>query len=581
MNMRDADVRTVIQWMSETTGRSFVVDPSVQGNITVLSSQPLSEEQAFDVFLQALNLNGFSAAIKGNTVSIVPSAKSSQNHSAVLDSFDGHSGGEKAVHVFEARSINAAAVATQLQPLLGEHGTLSHLPGTNTLLIADRIDNIRKVRSLIDRLDQRGQLDIDIISLKHSDAEQTERALRNLLGQQDKQELALAVDKRSNSLLVTGSEKIRQQVRGLVAQLDLNQTRDSRTEVVYLNFIAAEEMLPVLDSLHSADETGRTHTSVQAVMSSNALVLTASKPVLEQMKAVIADIDVERRQVHLEAVIVEVSDQLIDSLGVQWQTAFNGRDVEAATEFGLDQAERVVDANGNILSENSVLGQGFTLGYYRNGSLRGLLNALSQTDQANLLSTPSVVALDNEEAEILVGSNVPVVSGQQTSQASSTSDPFTTIERRDIGVSLKVTPQINEQGSITLDVLQQVESISNSTVASDLIFDKRSIKTKVLVADNEVLVLGGLTREDKREGVDRVPVLGYIPILGRLFQRSTDESVRSNLMVFVHPRILDKKAARSISREHYEGMREKQADQQTGKLSKQASPLLQDFDLDQ
>lgn len=581
MNMRDADVRTVIQWMSETTGRSFIVDPSVQGNITVLSSQSLNAEQAFDVFLQALNLNGFSASIKGNTVSIVPSAKSSQNHSAVLDSFEGHSGGEKAVHVFQARSISAAAVATQLQPLLGEHGTLSHLPGTNTLLIADRVDNIRKVRNLIDRLDQRGQLDIDIISLRHTDAEQTERALNNLLGQHDKQELALAIDQRSNSLLVSGSEQMRQQVRGLVAQLDQNQSRDSRTEVVYLSYINADEMLPVLDSLHGNDETSGTHISVQAVQSSNALVLTASNPILEQMKSVIAEIDVERRQVHLEAVIVEVSDQLIDSLGVQWQTAFNGRDVEAATEFGLDQVERVVDANGDVLSENSVLGRGFTLGYYRNGSLRGLLNALSQTDQANLLSTPSVVALDNEEAEILVGSNVPVVSGQQTSQASSTSDPFTTIERRDIGVSLQVTPQINEQGSITLDILQQVESISNSTVASDLIFDKRSIKTKVLVDNDEVLVLGGLTREDKREGVERVPVLGYIPILGRLFQRSTDESVRSNLMVFVHPRILDKQVARSLSRERYEDLRKKQVEQQNNTRGEQSSPLLENVNLDE
>lgn len=581
MNMRDADVRTVIQWMSETTGHSFIVDPSVQGNITVLSSQSLSAEQAFDVFLQALNLNGFSASIKGNTVSIVPSAKSSQNHSAVLDSFEGHSGGEKAVHVFQARSINAAAVATQLQPLLGEHGTLSHLQGTNTLLIADRVDNIRKVRSLIDRLDQRGQLDIDIITLRHTDAEQTERALQNLLGQSDKQDLALAIDQRSNSLLVSGSEQMRQQVRSLVTQLDRNQTRDSRTEVVYLSFINAEEMLPVLESMHSREEAGNAHTSVQAVISSNALVLTASNPILEQMKSVIADIDVERRQVHLEAVIVEVSDQLIDSLGVQWQTAFNGRDVEAASNFGLEQVERVVDANGDILSENSVLGRGFTLGYYRNGSLRGLLNALSQTDQANLLSTPSVVALDNEQAEILVGSNVPVISGQQTSQASSTNDPFTTIERRDIGVSLQVTPQINEQGTITLDILQQVESISNSTVASDLIFDKRSIKTKVLVDDDEVLVLGGLTREDKREGVERVPVLGYIPILGRLFQRSTDESVRSNLMVFVHPRILDKQTARSLSRERYDQLRKKQTEQKKTTLSKKASPLLENVNLDQ
>jgi len=576
MNMRDADIRTVIQWMAETTGKNFVVDPTVQGTITVLSSEPLAPEQAFKVFLQALAINGFSASTKNNMVSIVPAAKASNNHSAVLDSFAGRAGAEKAVHVFSTTNVDAALVATQLQALIGEHGSLSALPNTNTLLIADSIDNIKRIRQLVNRLDQRGQIDVDVIRLKYldsSDALRTLQALANTDENADKP--SLAADARSNSSLLSGTPSQRQRLRDLLGKLDQKQSERGTTEVVFVQYMDAAELVPILQSVTASNpgaaaEQGQA--SVEVSETANALILTASEPLLRDMKKVISEIDIERQQILLEAIIVEVNDDLVEKLGVQWNTSFTGDGVEAATNFSLGG----LPTDSGAL-DSSVLGEGFTLGYYRNGSLRALLSALDNSSDANLLSTPSVVALDNEQAEILVGSNVPIVSGRQTSAASGTDDPFTTIERHDIGVSLQITPQINQHGGILLDVLQKVESISNSAIAEDLIFDKRSIKTKVNIGDNEVLVLGGLTRQDTIQSVDRVPVLGYIPILGRLFESRTDQSVRSNLMVFIHPRILGKKETRSkISKERYDNIKEQATASEKAQL-----PLLENLDFNQ
>ncbi len=568
LNMRDADVRSVIDWMADVSGRHFIVDPSVQGQVTVLAKEPLSMNEAFEVFVRALELNGFSTNVKGNTVSIVPSARAADNHMAVLDSFAEHSDSEKAVHVFTTHSVNAATIVEQLQPLVGQHGTLAHFPSSNSVLIADRVDNIKRMRALIARLDQRGQVDVDVIPLRYLTAEAALASMQQLVSKEPAAlQPALATDQRSNSLLVSGSSELRSRVRTLLKSLDTEISQSGQTEVVFINYLNASELVPVLESVVSdAKQNAPTaaHASIQVSESVNALVLTAPEPELKTMKEVIAEIDVPRRQVLLEAIIVEVNDDLVQDLGVQWNTAFNGEGGEAATEFGLQ-------------APDSVLGRGFTLGYYRNGDLRALLNALSSTTAANLLSTPSIVAMDNEQAEILVGSNVPVISGQQTSSSSSTADPFTTLERHDIGVSLQITPQLNQQDSITLDILQKVENISTSNVAEDLIFDKRSIKTKVLVENDEVLVLGGLTRQDERQIVDKVPVLGYIPVLGRLFQRSTDETVRSNLMVFIHPRIIDKKAERvALSKQRYQAIRNQQL--AAGQSSQAESPLLENID---
>ncbi len=572
MNMRDAEVRTVIQWMAETTGKHFLVDPQVQGNISVIASEALSTDEAFQVFLKALEVAGFSAIEKGNSITVVPNAKASRANTAVLDSFSGHSSSERAVHVITLKNVAASDLAAQLRPLVSEASYLTALPGSNTLIIADQIDNIKRIKELVRRIDLQGSINVDVVKLKYASADDALQSLGKLMSNasdsraQTPTLLNVASDARTNSILVSGIASKRAQIRDLLRRIDKPLEKTANTKVVYLNYLQAVELVPILQgmsgSLQKDDKEvtiEKANISIQASESSNALVMTAPPPLLKEMEDVIKRIDVRRSQVLIEALIVEVNDDVADDIGVQWSTELNGKGVEAATNFDLADIRTTTDSQGNVIEENLVLGQGFTLGYFRNGNIRALLNAFESNDRANLLSTPSIVTLDNEEAEILVGSSVPFITGATTGAFAETENPFQTIERKDIGVSLKITPQINDDQSITLDILQEVENLTNSTVAQDLITNKRSIKTRVLIDDRETLVLGGLTKKDSTETISRVPVLGYIPILGKLFQRKNTTEVRNNLMVFIRPVILNKvDKSREVTRQRYDTIRAKQ-----------------------
>lgn len=571
MNMRDADVRAVIQWMAETTGRHFIVDPQVQGKISVIASDTLSSDEAFEVFLQALEVSGFSAIEKDTSITIVPNEKASKASTAVLDSFSGRSASERAVHVINLQNVTASELAAQLRPLIADHSYLSALADSNMLVIADQVDNIQRLKQLIRRVDLQGSINIDVVKLKHASADDALQALGKLMGDapgggDSPSLLNVASDARSNSILISGIPSKRAQIRDLLHRIDKPQEKTANTRVVYLNYLQAEELVPILQgmsgSLQKDDKEvaiAEANISIQASVSSNALVMTAPPPLLKDMEDVVKRIDVRRSQVLIEALIVEVNDDMARDIGVQWNTELDGKGVQAATDFGLAEVERVTDSAGNVIEENLALGQGFTLGYFRNGNIRALLNAFESNNKANLLSTPSIITLDNQEAEILVGSSVPFVTGETTGEFAETENPFRTIERKDIGVSLKITPQINDDQSITLDILQEVENLTNSTIAEDLITNKRSIKTRVLIDDRETLVLGGLIEKANTETISRVPVLGYIPILGKLFQRTSPTETRNNLMVFIHPIILNKvETGREITRQRYDAMRDKQ-----------------------
>ncbi|MGI9284639.1 MAG: type II secretion system secretin GspD [Pseudomonadales bacterium] len=572
MNMRDADVRTVIQWMAETTGKHFIIDPQVQGKISVVASETLSTDEAFQVFLKALEVSGFSAIEKGKSITVVPNAKSSKTNTAVLDSFSGRSSSERAVHVITLKNVTAADLAAQLRPLISDSSYLTALPASNTLIIADQVDNILRIKELVRRIDLQGSINIDVVKLKYASADDALQSLGKLMGNASGYDngapmlLNVASDARTNSILISGIPSKRAQIRDLLRRIDRPLEKTANTKVVYLNYLQAKELVPILEgmsgSLQKDDKEvtiAKATISIQASESSNALVMTAPPPLLKDMEDVIKRIDVRRSQVLIEALIVEVNDDVADDIGVQWNTELNGDGVEAATDFGLANIDRVTDSAGNVIEENLALGRGFTLGYFRNGDIRALLTAFESNTKANMLSTPSIITLDNQEAEILVGSSVPFITGETTGDFSETENPFRTIERKDIGVSLKITPQINNDQSITLDILQEVENLTDSTVAEDLITNKRSIKTRVLVDDRETLVLGGLTEKNNTEIISRVPVLGYIPILGKLFQRKGTEETRNNLMVFIHPVILNKvDKAKEVTRQRYDSIRDKQ-----------------------
>jgi general secretion pathway protein D len=569
INMRDADIRALIQWIAEQTRRQIVIDPRVQGKVTIFAEQPVTVSQAYQIFLATLQTQGFTAAETDGVLKIFPQPLAKNGPRELITEPAELVANGQVMHVVSLQNVLAPATAELIRPLLSSTGYTAPLGASNSLLIADDTSTVSQLVELAQRLDSDGSLDVDVIRLTHANARDIAQVLAPLAKSDATSgtaaPLGISAEERSNTVLLAGDPASRRRARQLVQQLDQPISSAAFTRVVFLNYLTADELLPVLRSTTataqkdakevSISESG---VSIEASKSANALVLTGPSELLDRMQETIAKLDTRRRQVLVQALIVEVNQDAADSLGVQWNTNFNADGSQAATNFGLAPgAAAIAAAGGNPLA---LLGSGLTLGYLRNGSLRAVLNALASTSNANLLSTPSVMTLDNQEAEIIVGSNIPIISGQSTGDASGTLNPFTTIERKDIGVTLKLTPQISDGSAITLEVLQEVENIAaDATLANgtDIVTNKRSINTKVVVEDTDVLVLGGLISDEDQKTVEKVPVLGDIPLVGALFRSITTKKIKRQLMVFIHPSIVDSaEKAEALSRAHYRQMQE-------------------------
>ncbi len=568
INMRDADIGAVIQWIAEQTNKKIVVDPRVQGKVTVLANQGMNAEQAYQVFLTMLDVYGYAATEAGGILRIFPAALTKNTPRQLIQDFDSLGGGEQIIYIFQANQVSATKLVELLKPLLPSSGHIAAYPDSNSLVIADESANVKRLVAMVKQIDQSGDFAIEVIKLNHADANNVAGLVLSLTQDAGGPTFSITSDERSNSLLMAGDPATRKRVTQLIKQLDKPITDSGNTRVVYLHYLDASELLPILRGMATAmaednkNAGANSSISIEASESSNALIMTAPPYILEMMDDVIAQVDIRRAQVLVEAIIVEVSKDFSQTLGVEWNTSLNRDDgVEAITNFGL----KTVDEDGVL----SLLGSGLNLGFYRNGSLRALLQAVSNENDANILSTPSILTLDNQEAEILVGSNVPFITGQSTGSASSTSDPFTTVEREDIGLTLKITPQINSGDAITLDVLQEIETISEATtVANDIVTNKRSIKTKVIVEDNNILVLGGLISDEVEQLVSKVPILGDMPLIGTLFRSTTDQITKKNLMVFIHPVILDSdEVAMELSQKNYNLMQELQQKYNSGNFA--------------
>jgi general secretion pathway protein D len=574
INMHDADIGSVIQWVAEQTNKKIVVDPRVRGRVTVLANEPMTADQAYDVFLAMLDVYGFAASENGGILRIFPAVMAKTSPSKLVKDFSNLGNGEYILYVFKANNISVTELAKSLKPLVPATGFLTAHSETNSLLIADESANVKRLVSMVRQIDQAGSIDMEAIKLEHASAKNVAGVVTSLISTEDAKTFSIAADERTNSVLMSGEPTTRKQVRSLVSQLDKPLTASGSTRVVYLNYLDAKEMLPILRGMSESiqkdskqvKDAGST-INIEASESANALVMTAPPDMLDAMEKVIEQIDIRRAQVLLEAIIVEVNRDFTESLGVEWNTNLSSTDgIESVTNFGL----KGVDVSSG---EVSFIGSGLSLGFFHNGSLRALLQALASQTDANILSTPSILTLDNHEAEILVGSNVPFISGQSQGTPGSDGDggfedPFTTIERQDIGVTLKITPQINEGDSVTLDVLQEIESISESTtVTSDIVTNKRSIKTKVLVADETILVLGGLISDETSELVNKVPILGDLPLVGTFFRSTTETIKKKNLMVFIHPVIVSSdNIAEKVSKKRYNLMKETSEKYRSGKF---------------
>jgi general secretion pathway protein D len=572
LNLKDADISALINTVAEVTDRNFIIDPRVKGKVTVVSSQPMDSDEVYQVFLSILKVHGFAAVPSGAVIKIVPDVNAKQDSIPTVGDRTPGRGDEMVTRVVSVDNVAAAQMVPILRPLVPQQGHLAAYPATNVLIISDRASNVDRLVSIIRRIDQVSDSEIEVIPLEHASANEVVRVLTSLeraapAGAAKVPAAAggpvLVADERTNSVLLGGDRAARLRLRAIISHLDTPLDAGGNTDVVYLRYAEAEELVSVLmgvGKIKEKDVTGKgaapghTEFDIQADAATNALVITAPPDIMRSLKRVISQLDVRRAQVLVDAVIAEVSLDTARELGVQW--VFNGVGREGGegpvglinfTNTGntiadvVNSAASVIDGGALPTPAGNVLFGAGKVERDGDSNYLAILNALASDTNTNILSTPTLVTLDNEEAEIIIGENVPFLTGSFTSTGAgdSATNPFQTIQRQDIGLTLKIKPQINEGNALKLDIEQEVSSIADSVAgASDLITSKRAIKTSVMVEDGEVVVLGGLIEEQVNESIQKVPLLGDIPLLGLLFQSRGADVTRKNLMVFIHPVIM-------------------------------------------
>lgn len=570
LNFSDADIHALISTVSEHTGKNFIVDPRVKGKITVISGGPLDSDELYEVFLSILNVNGFAAVPSGSVVKIVPQVQAKTGGVPLSKTTDPGVGDSLVTRVVPVSNVTAAQLVPILRPLIPQYGHLAAAPSSNVLIISDSAGNVDRIVNIINRIDVADSNETEAIRLENASAAEVVQILTRLLqesgAKNTKNTTRLVADERTNSVLIYGDRAARLKTRALVAQLDAEQETQGNTRVVYLHYANAKELSEVLDGVVNNGKSGgastakkdakpQVQTSIQVDENTNALIITADPEMQKTLQAVIRKLDVRRAQVLVEAIFAQISVERSKELGVQWIVDGTPGGNGPVGVIKLPGSGPGVDALAAAASAGTgiSLASGLTagLGKFNSSSTNFavLLQALASDSTTNILSTPSVLTMDNEEAEIVVGQNVPFVTGQFTSTGASSgaTNPFQTIERQDVGVSLKVKPQISEGSTIKLELEQEVSSVSNSTTgASDLVTEKSQIKTNVLVNDGEIIVMGGLMKEELIEGQSKVPLLGDLPLLGGLFRSNQVKKVKSNLMVFLKPMIMRDVKAESI-----------------------------------
>ena len=571
LNLKDADISALINTVAEITDKNFIVDPRVKGKVTVISSRPMDSEEVYQVFLSILKVHGFAAIPSGAVIKIVPDVNAKQDDIPTATDRNTGRGDEMVTRVVEVKNVAAAQLVPILRPLVPQQGHLAAYPATNVLVISDRAGNVERLVTIIRRIDQVSDSEVEIIPLQHASAAEVVRVITSLerapgsggKGAGGEQSVTLVADERTNSVLLGGDRTERLRLRAIISHLDTPLDTGGNTEVIYLNYAEAKNLVDVLTGVGKKVEGGEAQGKVsapkgefdiQADEAMNALVITAPPDVMRTLKRVISQLDVRRAQVLVDAIIAEVSMTTARELGVQWVfsglNSGNGISPVGLINFTntgnniadvINSAIDVRDGGTVPTPAGNVLLGGGKVQKNSNFNYLAVINMLASDGNTNILSTPTLVTLDNEEAEIIIGQNVPFVTGSFTSTGAGNdaTNPFQTIQREDVGLTLKIKPQINEGDALKLNIEQEVSSIApNLAGASDIVTNKRSIKTSVMVGDGNVVVLGGLIEENTRQSIQKVPLLGDIPGLGALFRSKGGNVDKTNLMVFIHPVIL-------------------------------------------
>jgi len=591
LNFSDADLVSVINSVSQITGKNFIIDPRVKGKINVVSSKPLNEDEVYNVFLSILQVHGFATIPGENAIKIIPDATAKQSETP-YDAASQNPGDQLITRVLQVENINAAQLVPILRPLVAQQGHLAAYPATNVLIISDRAANILRIDRIIQQMDKKADSGIEIIKLQNAFAAEVVRLLTglNVITPEQKAQgggISITADERTNSVLLSGERGERLKYRAIIADLDSPVASSGNTHVVYLRYADATAVATLLNSVGQevikaegknvgagggAGPSGDS-VNVQADEASNALVITAPASVYPSLRAVIQQLDIRRAQVHIEAIIAEVSLDTANELGVQWLAGDRDKGAFSVQFSGVGATIPGIAAGG-ALPDGGTLG----LGTIKDDGLSivALVSALAGDSETNLLSTPSLVTIDNQEAEIIVGQNVPFVTGETTSSSNDVTNPFRTIERQDVGVTLRVKPQINEGDAITMEIVQEVSNVAGTaTNAVDIVTNKRSIKTTVQLEDAALLVLGGLIDETVIVSEQKVPGLGDIPFLGALFRYKKSSKVKRNLLVFIRATIIkDPEKAHLLSYRKYNFMRDLQLEAMGGELNQLAPALV-------
>ncbi len=626
LNVQGADIRAFIQDVARSTGRTFIVDPGVTGTVTVSSERPLSRAQLFEVFLSTLRANG---------LVVTPTASGAYRISPAQGAAQGPStvGSERfSTEVFQLRNIDAASAAETIRPLVGPQGQVLANPGANSVVVADFSDNLARIRALIGRIDV-DRTGFEVVTLQNSSAREIAAVLQSVLappgGQPGQGMVTVTPVESSNSIVLRGDPSAMARIRPLIEDLDRRAESADDVKVVFLQHANAEALLPVLQQIvgqpvtaASANATpaprGASGDAAAAVIpasattaapvpgqratiarfpGANALVISASADTQRMLSEVIRQLDQRRQQVLIEAIVVELSDNAVKELGVQWLLAGEDGSPIGLTNYS-DSAIPLLPVAGGAaagqldaddplreqlqnLALNTLLGaNGFVGGgggSIGNGLFGFIINAAKTDAGSNLLQTPSLMTLDNEEATILVGQEVPITTGETLLDGNS--NPFRTTQRQDIGVKLIVRPQINAGGSITLFLRQEVSSINGvlTNSASDLVLNKRELETTLVVDDGDIAVAGGLLDQNDRLSVDGVPGLSALPVIGGLFRSTSRQRGRTNLMVFIRPTIIRSPAdAQALAADRWGYMRQQQLNNAPG-VEPSLDEMLRDY----
>ena len=614
LNFVGADIQSVVKSVGMITGKNFLLDPRVTGQINIISANPVAKELVYPILLSALRLQGFTAVEGNGVIKILPEADAKLNYTPTVEGATKLKGDQIITQIFALKYESAAQLLPVLRPLIAPNNVINAYPNNNTLVITDYAENLKRIDKIIQAIDVQPNSEIDVIRLHHASALDLAQLLprlmpeaapqANLPGAQPK--LAFAIDGRINGLIVRAeNQAIIAKVRKLVESLDIETSETGNIHVVYLRNAEATKVAETLRGILGGASGGTAQPApqpvvqqqqpgapgqpgaaggavaivnipqtsgggtIQAYAATNSLVIVAPDFVYNGLRGVIDKLDARRAQVFIEALVVEVSTNVAAEFGIQWQnlSGVNSDGVRGigGTNFSTGGANNNIGSvAGNIAGAGPGLNIGIIKGKLTLPGVGEILNlgilarALESDGHSNILSTPNILTIDNEEAKIIVGQNVPFITGTQTSTTGGLANPFQTIERKDIGLQLKVKPTVSEGGTVKLLLSQEVSSLGNNTTAG-FITNKRSIESTVLVDDRQIIVLGGLIQDDVRNTIDKVPVLGDIPLLGNLFRYETRNRSKTNLMVFIRPVILrDNQGPQALTNERYDYIRNEQ-----------------------